>query len=450
MCKKSHLKGIEFGLDRIKMKSLNGPKKATSTQRSSTASTAFSRWKILSGALYGQLPNNNSKNEASIRRFSSFGLFDVKEVGDQENTTSQQADQIHSSQQIQKESECKEVECNQPDNETSEACCTTYGNEHDKWYYYSLNYKETNFQIKLKFASNKIPIKELFKGFDFSGSYFWPSEEILSYFCFKNSFLFDNLNVCELGCGMAGLAGVTVGVRSKAKFVLLTDGNERCMENVQNIVKENRKLFDQTAVRCKQLKWKLMSEQSDAAQANPISTAELGKDSDQSECEAAASLDQQQNQQNLDDQTIERDDNLANKFEIVLCSDCLYFEKSHLPLIETIYSLLNENGTAIIVSPLRQNSFKDFMKLSSKYFHLKIHIVYDDIVWQLNRKFQRELAEIYSTDRHYPLMAILTKRSTILKWFGDLYLSGCRVLYLTGWHFMRFAPVVNPVHEMLT
>ena len=380
------------------MKSSNAPKKTTTTQRSSIASTALSRWKIISGALYGQLPNNNSKNEASIRRFSSFGLFDVKEAC--ENVDEQR---------IEKENERKpkKVDCNQPDNETSsEACCTTSRNEPDKWYYYSLNYKETNFQIKLKFASNKIPIKELFKGFDFSGSYFWPSEEILSYFCFKNSFLFDNLNVCELGCGMAGLAGLTVGVRSRAKLVLLTDGNARCMENVENIVKENQKLFEQTAVRCKQLKWKLMSEQSDESDANQISSSSSVDKADS---------DRTDSQQKLDDQITEKDENLANKFEIVLCSDCLYYEKSHLPLIETIYSLLNENGTAIIVSPLRQNSFKDFMKLSCKYFHLKIHVIYDDTIWQLNRKFQAELTDIYSTDRHYPLMAILTKRAAILK-----------------------------------
>ena len=399
----------------IDMKSLN-PIKEIST-RSSTASRAISRWKIISSALAGQWPNNNSKNEASIRRFSSFGLFDVKEVKEacEPENAGEHADQINC-QRIEKEGERepKQRETNRHNDGTNESEGTTASrNESDKWYYYSLNHKETNFQIKLKFASNKIPIKELFKGFDFSGSYFWPSEEILSYFCFKNSFLFDKLNVCEIGCGMAGLAGLTVAVRSRAKYVLLTDGNARCMENVRNIVKKNRKLFDQTTVRCKQLKWRLMSEEcgseNDLNQtlANQISTVDKAV-SEQSSSEATE-LDRQ-----LDDQIIERDENLANKFEILLCSDCLYFEKSHLPLIETIYSLLNDNGTAIIMAPLRKNSFKDFMKLSCKYFHLKIHIVYDDIVWQLNRKFQRELTDIYSTDRHYPLMAVLTKRQTIL------------------------------------
>lgn len=380
-----------------------------------TASKAFSRWKIISSALNGQW-NNNSKNEASIRQFSSFGLFDVKEVGEQVNNNvavEQTADQVNCEQidkTDRKLEQKKEVKSNRH-NETSEPsskkdCIAprTVRNEDDKWYYYSLNDKETVFQIKLKFASNKIPIIELFKGFDFSGSYFWPCEETLSFFAFKNSFLFDKLNVCEIGCGMSGLAGLTVAIRSKAKYVLLTDGNARCMENVVSIVKENRGLFDQTVVRCKQLKWRLMSEGGE--RANQIS----GEPTARSSREVDPTLDQL----NLDDQFIEKDNNLANKFEILLCSDCLYFEKSHLPLIETIYSLLSDNGTAIIMAPLRQNSFKDFMKLSCKYFHLKIHIVYDDIVWQLNRKFQRELTDIYSTSLHYPLMAILTKRQTIL------------------------------------
>lgn len=107
--------------------------------------------------------------------------------------------------------------------------------------------------------------------------------------------------------------------------------------------------------------------------------------------------------------------NLINSFDVILVSDCLYFEKSHLLLIETIYGLLKDSGTAIIMAPIRQNTFKEFMKLSFNYFHLKIHIIYDDTVWQLNRKFQRELTDIYKTDLHYPLMAILKKRETILR-----------------------------------
>ena len=330
--------------------------KSSNLQKNANRSTTSKlRWKIISSALKGQL--NNNKNQASIRQFSSFGLFDKKEIADEKNKLINNDESIEIIQST---------------------------NEDDKWFFYSLSFKDTYFQIKLKFTSNKIPIQELFNGFDNTGNFLWPSEEILSYFCLKNSFLFDHLNVCELGCGMSGFAGLSVALQSKANLVLLTDGNKRCMQNVNEIVKENQKSFNETIVKCKQFKWRLMSELN---------------------CQIRSDT------KNDDDAN---DEELKNKFDVILCSDCLYFEKQHLPLIETIYNLLNANGTALITAPLRQKTFKDFMKLSCKYFHLKIHIVYDSTVWQLNRKFQKELTDIYKTDLHYPLMAILSKRQTII------------------------------------
>lgn len=306
------------------MKSSDQSSKIT-TQRPSKSRL---RWEMISSALKGQVLNN--KNPASIRRFSSFCLFDKKEVN---------------------------LSGENPDDE--------------KWFYFSLNDKDINFKIKLKLASNKIPIREIFHSFDNSGCcYVWPAEETLSYFCIKNNFLFNNLKVCELGCGCVAFAGLSVAISSFADYVLLTDGNIRCIENVNQIIKENQESFGQTKVECKQLKWTLM------------------------------------NSDNED----EISDDLKSKFDVILCSDCLYFEKSHQMLLETIYSLLNDKGICIITAPLRQHTFKDFMKLSCKLFNsIKIHLVYDDTVYKFNRKFQIELNDIYEIDLHYPYMGILSK-----------------------------------------
>lgn len=373
------------------------------------SSTSKLRWKIISSALRGQVVN---RNQASIRRFSSFGLFDRSEVETDDQTTDEATNQLEQRNNLIESIDQREqsVDQSNADRKSNQLDCSKEPGQlkDDKWFYYSLNHKNIEFRIRLRFTSNKLPIKELFRGFDNTGNYLWLSEEILSYFCLKNSFLFDKLNVCELGCGLSGFAGLTVAISSKANFVLLTDGNSRCMENVISIKKANQNLFDQTVVECKQLKWSLMhgnesnSEKSkhhrDCNQANDKPSKDKSKDK---------SIDENSSNKLIVD-------SLQSKFDVILCSDCLYFEKSHLLLIETIYSLLNDSGIAIIMAPLRKNSFKDFMKLSGRYFHLKIHIVYDDVVWKLNGKFQKELTDIYKTDLHYPLMAILQKRQTIL------------------------------------
>ena len=61
-------------------------------------------------------------------------------------------------------------------------------------------------------------------------------------YCLENKHLFINKSVLELGAGMTGLAGLVAGQACGAKHVLITDGNENSVENLDIIVKENKNL----------------------------------------------------------------------------------------------------------------------------------------------------------------------------------------------------------------
>lgn len=63
--------------------------------------------------------------------------------------------------------------------------------------------------IKQKVEKRKINFEEknriIEKGIDSTGYLYWPAEEILGYFCFKNKSLFQKIeNIIELGAGKSG------------------------------------------------------------------------------------------------------------------------------------------------------------------------------------------------------------------------------------------------------
>ena len=96
------------------------------------------------------------------------------------------------------------------------------------------------FQVCTRLQSLKL---QDLTGFNNTGNIcVWPSEEVLSGYCLENPHLFKDKNVLELGAGMTGLAGLIVAQTCSPKHVLITDGNENSIENLDIVVNENKRL----------------------------------------------------------------------------------------------------------------------------------------------------------------------------------------------------------------
>ncbi|XP_066930287.1 calmodulin-lysine N-methyltransferase-like [Clytia hemisphaerica] len=290
--------------------------------KTTSSDAAKERWKFLAQALRKKNKNNVTSSEYSVRNFSGYDLYSVKPI---------------------------EVE-----------------NSSEKWCSYKLNYGQTDdTEILVRLVGEQFTAEEL-RGFNNTGNVcIWPSEEVLSYYCYKHKQLFENKHIIELGCGMSALAGLQVAATLKTKEIVLSDGNEKGIDNLNIMLKSNHDTLVSKNVNSVLLKW---------------------------------------------DEGIYKNDCLAHlhgQFDVIISADCLFFVNFHKALVTTIQFLLAPGGHCIFFAPQRSNTLNLFVEAAGQIFDVEVEENYDTHIWgryqyhmQNNKHFDKNL--------HYPILVKLS------------------------------------------
>lgn len=229
------------------------------------------------------------------------------------------------------------------------------------WFEYSATISQDTYSLNIRHPTRSFTAAELM-GFNNTGNIcVWPSEEVLAYYILCNLKYFSGKTVLELGGGMTCLAGLMVAKYTTAANIHVTDGNISAIDNVQFIVKHNGL---ENRMTCSVLQW-------GDIRNRPV-------------------------------------DKHISAYDIILSADCLFFDEARQDLIETIWALLNEGGTALVMAPRRGRTYEKFAEEAKmRGFHCKSKQYYNEHVWNRHLKLKQNCD--YDENIHYPMLLRLRK-----------------------------------------
>lgn len=202
-------------------------------------------------------------------------------------------------------------------------------------------------------------------GFNNTGNIrIWPAEECLAYYLLENKQLYEGKSVLEIGGGMSGLAGICCGYY--ASEVIITDGNESSIENLETIINHNK-----LEEKCHAVfhRWN---------EPFPESLA-------------------------------------TKQFDLVIAADCYFDPDFHESFIDTLVSSLSPTGTALLFSPERSGTLRSFIE---KLFQRNIFNIEqtanicDGITSKISAITASSSIEDFDSDKDHVKMLTLQKIST--------------------------------------
>lgn len=229
----------------------------------------------------------------------------------------------------------------------------------ENWYTYKLKVNTFEYMVNIHHINRPVTANDLM-GFNYTGNVcVWPSEEALAFYCMSNVDSFNGKMVLELGGGMTCLAGLLIAKFSKPHGVHLTDGNALAVENVKRTCRLND---NNCYIKCSVLKWEQIS----------LCRFE------------------------------------TEKFDYILCADCLFFDEARSALVDAIWHFLSDSGVCFVMAPRRGQTFDLFLECAiRKRFVCNVFARYDERIWE--RHLELKKSSFYDENIHYPILVQLTK-----------------------------------------
>ncbi|KAG5185434.1 hypothetical protein JKP88DRAFT_207881 [Tribonema minus] len=212
--------------------------------------------------------------------------------------------------------------------------------------------------VRERAARRRTTLAEIFShrvhGVDNTGNVrVWPSESLLLHHLVSTPGAIPaGARVLEIGGGMTALAGLGVAAAAgcRVRCVVVTDGHPDAVRGQRVCARLNRHAFGATRVAARRLV--TTADNADSTAASAACSCGCG----------------------------------SGPFDVVIGSDCLFFEDFHADLIEILRRLIAPCGRAVLLQPSRGGSMERFAARARDHFDVYMEARYDDSIWERHQQ----------------------------------------------------------------